>query len=226
MVWRAADVAAPRNRHHVMECWNASSRAGERSRLRRMRVHDRSHLLPCLEDVAVETPFARGAPAPEPASVEIHQRNILGLQRFVIHTARAHEKALLTAAHADIAGGAMCQAAARQLATGGDHLRAQVGLAAAGTESAHSAAFISGYSRCNPARLAGQLPRSVIRPVTSRAGVTSKARFRAALCSGTNLTLSIRPAALRPVMCVTSCGDRSSMGIAEPAWIDQSMVLT
>ena len=89
----------------------------------------------------------------------------------------------------------------------------------------HSATRRSGYSLCNPARLAVQTPRSVISPVTNRAGVTSQARFSAVLASGTSLTVSIRPAELRPVMCVTSAGDRSSIGIADPASRDQSMVL-
>src|SRR5438105_7128970 len=39
-------------------------------------------------------------------------------------------------------------------------------------------------------------------------------------------SVSIRPEGLRPVMCVTSSGDRSSIGTADPACSDQSMLLT
>src|SRR5438876_707293 len=225
VIWGAADVAPARNRHHVMECWNAPAGAGERGRSWRMSVDDRAHIVPRVEYVAVEPPFARGATAAEPTSIEVHERNIRGLQHLVIHPGRAHEEPPLIAAHADIARGAMRQTSTRQLTTGRNHHRAQVRAAGAGTGFRHCAARSSGYSRCNPARLAEQMPRSVISAVTSRAGVTSKARFSAVLPSGTSLTVSIRPEELRPVMCVTSSGDRSSIGTADPACSDQSIVL-
>src|SRR5215471_2116195 len=157
----------------------------------------------------------------EPTSIEVHERHVIGLQQLVIHAARADEEPPLIAAHADVARCAVRQTPARQITTGGQHRRAQRSEARAGPGVAHSAARRSGYSRCNPARLAAQLPRSVINPVTNRAGVTSKARFSAALFSGTSLTDSMRPEALRPLMCVTSSGDRSSIGIADPACRDQ-----
>src|SRR5262249_16043637 len=126
----------------------------------------------------------------------------------------------------DIARFGVRQTTGHQLATSGYHHGTQFCAAVVGRGIRHSAARRSGYSRCNPARLPAQTPRSVIKAVNNLAGVISNARFSAALVSGTNLTVSRLPAAPWPVMCVTSCGDRSSIGIAEPAWRDQSMVLT
>src|SRR4029077_13403762 len=219
--WRGSDVPAPPHPHHVMECRNPPTGAGERRRSWGMRVNDRANIVSRPEDVAVEPPFARGAAAAEPTSIQVPERNILGLQDLVIHSARAHEEPPRVVAHADIARCAMRQTSTRQLTTGRDHQRAQACGARASVGLRHSAARRSGYSRCNPARLAEQTPRSMISPVTNRAGVTSKARFSAVLLSGTSLTVSIRPEELRPVMCVTSSGDRSSIGIADPAWRDQ-----
>ena len=69
------------------------------------------------------------------------------------------------------------------------------------------------------------MPRSVMRPVTSRAGVTSKAGFRAGLPGATTATVSIAPPSVRPVICVTSRAERSSIGISRtPSRSDQSMV--
>jgi hypothetical protein len=51
----------------------------------------------------------------------------------------------------------------------------------------------------SPDRLAEQIPRSVINPVTNLAGVTSNARLSAGLASGTTLTVWRVPEAVWPV---------------------------
>src|SRR6185437_7953830 len=84
----------------------------------------------------------------------------------------------------------------------------------------------SGNSDCKPAALASHRPRSVIRPVTSRAGVTSNAGLAAGLSVGTTRTVATVPSAMRPVISVTSAGERCSIGIsAIPSDTIQSMVL-
>jgi hypothetical protein len=65
----------------------------------------------------------------------------------------------------------------------------------------------------------------VISPVTYLAGVTSNAKFFAALPSGTSCTSTTSPAALRPLTCVCSRALRSSIGIcATPSVSFQSML--
>ena len=86
-------------------------------------------------------------------------------------------------------------------------------------------ATCSGNSFPSPAAVAAQTPRSVINPVTSRAGVTSKAGFAAALPSGSNEIVATVPFARRPDSCETSCALRSSMGISfNPSRSVQSML--
>src|SRR5579862_1417704 len=226
MIRSAADIAPSHHRNHVVKRGNVPAGAGKCRRSRRVRVNNRANLAPRVVDIAVEPPFARGAAPAKPPAIELDEGNILIVQRCVIHPTRTHQETPLTAAHADIARSTMNQTTARQLQTGRDNHCAQVSAVRGGIEIGHSPARRSGYSCCSPARLAGHIPRSVIKPVTRRAGVTSKARLSAALPSGTNLTVSIRPDELWPVICVTSCGDRSSIGIADPASTDQSIVLT
>ena len=62
------------------------------------------------------------------------------------------------------------------------HSAAATGLSRAGV--AHSAARRSGNSPSSPCALAGATPRSVMRPVTRRAGVTSKAGLPPGVASG------------------------------------------
>src|SRR6516225_2260555 len=100
----------------------------------------------------MEPPFARGASAAEPMSIEVHERNVIGCQDVVIHSARAHEEPLPVTAYANVARCAERETPTRQLTTGGNHHRAQVRGARAGIDVRHSAARSSGYSRCNPAR--------------------------------------------------------------------------
>ena len=88
-----------------------------------------------------------------------------------------------------------------------------------------AAAFRSANIAAMPCPVAGQSPRSVRRPVTSSAGVTSKAGFRAPVPSGEIWTVTIPPSAPRPWTIVTSVPLRSSMGISfTPSSTRQSMV--
>src|SRR3954451_5726577 len=83
----------------------------------------------------------------------------------------------------------------------------------------------SGNKRARPSALASVRPRSVIRPVSNLAGVTSKAGLAAGLLVGTTRTVVTTPSMPRPVIVVTSEASRSSIGIAAPSVTDQSMVL-
>ena len=76
-----------------------------------------------------------------------------------------------------------------------------------------------------PLSVAAQTPRSVTSAVTRREGVTSKPKFRAGDPSGTSRTFEIEPSAASPLICVTSEGSRSSIGMSDtPSLIRQSMV--
>ena len=73
--------------------------------------------------------------------------------------------------------------------------------------------------------MAEQRPRSVISPVTRRAGVTSKAGLAPGLAEGAMRTVAMLPSIARPVMVVTSVAARSSIGISfTPSATVQSMV--
>ena len=56
-------------------------------------------------------------------------------------------------------------------------------------------------------------PRSVIIPLMSRRGVTSKAGFAAGLSCGTRRIFRVSPCSSMPEIWVTSSSARSSMGI-------------
>ena len=73
--------------------------------------------------------------------------------------------------------------------------------------------ILSGNKVARPAADASQIPRSVSKPVTRRAGVTSKAGFFTGDPSGIILISLNVPEGLRPQMCVTSRSGLSSMGI-------------
>src|SRR5207302_411086 len=62
----------------------------------------------------------------------------------------------------------------------------------------------SGKSFSSPSRLALAMPRSVMMPLTRRAGVTSKAGLAAALPGAATATVAMRPSAVRPVTSTTS----------------------
>src|SRR5437868_3308628 len=125
MVRGTADVGATRDRHHVMERGDATAGAGERGRVSGMRVDDGACVIARLEDVAVKTPFARWATAAKPAAVELYERNVGGFEGFVSNARRTYEETQPITAHADVAGGAMGQPAARQVAARRNHRLAE-----------------------------------------------------------------------------------------------------
>ena len=75
-----------------------------------------------------------------------------------------------------------------------------------------------------PARDAAHTPRSVMSPVTRRAGVTSKPKLRTTAPKGKTWTDSARPLDARPETWVISTAARSSMGICVPSSRLQSML--
>src|SRR5205823_996099 len=68
----------------------------------------------------------------------------------------------------------------------------------------HHPGVISGNSESNPSVLAAHRPRSVIKPLTRRAGVTSNAGLAAGLSIGTTRTLVTEPSSVQPAIVVTS----------------------
>jgi len=81
----------------------------------------------------------------------------------------------------------------------------------AGTRLAYVRSSAS-HCRARSGKLAARLSRvAAIKPrsVTSRAGVTSKAQLATGEPSGTTVTVSIRPSAVRPVTVATSSGRRA-----------------
>jgi hypothetical protein len=68
------------------------------------------------------------------------------------------------------------------------------------------------------------VPRSVMSPVTSRRGVTSKAGLPTGLPGGTTSTRAGAPAASRPATQRTSSPARSSIGISAGSPTVQSML--
>src|SRR5512140_905056 len=81
-----------------------------------------------------------------------------------------------------------------------------------------------GNKERNPRSDAAQVPRSVINPVTRRAGVTSKPGLAAGLLGAAISTLASSPAAVRPVILRISSGERSSIGMSRPEFKLQSIV--
>ena len=68
------------------------------------------------------------------------------------------------------------------------------------------------------------IPASVMKDVTSAAGVTSKAGFFAAVPDGATRTCVNAPCAVNPYTYHTSSSPRSSMGIAAPSGVSRSKV--
>src|ERR1700724_3863507 len=120
----------------------------------------------------MKSPFARRAVTSEPTASKIHWYDVSGLERVKSHPGWCDEKSLLASAHTDIAGSAVTQLLARELATGSYHRLAQTRIRHRVVRISHSAALPT-KSLCRPARLAVHTPRSVINPVTRFAGVTS-----------------------------------------------------
>src|ERR1700722_8584283 len=75
-----------------------------------------------------------------------------------------------------------------------------------------------------PSGVAAQVPRSVIRPVTSRAGVTSKPGLAAPEPGAAISTTVTEPSGSRPDIFSTSSWLRSSIGMSRPDSRVQSMV--
>ncbi len=84
--------------------------------------------------------------------------------------------------------------------------------------------LVSGKRLRKASGVAAQVPRSVMKPVTSRAGVTSKPGLAAPLPGAAISTTATEPSARRPCIFSTSSGERSSMGISRPSAMVQSMV--
>src|ERR1700730_18048711 len=81
-----------------------------------------------------------------------------------------------------------------------------------------------GNALARASRLAAITPRSEIRPVTSREGVTSKGELVAPVTEGASWTVAMRPLAPRPAIWVTASADRVSIGTsAMPSKIEKSM---
>src|SRR5580698_3883027 len=159
-------------------------------------MHDCANVAPALENIPMEAPFARWPATAVPTTIEAHQWYVVGFKGLICHAGRADQEMAGIAAAADIARGARCQASSSKLPAGRDHCGARIFVR-------HCCPRKSEYRFRSPGRVAGHTPRSVINAVTSLAGVTSNARLRAALLSGTTRTVSMPPAAPRPVTCVS-----------------------
>ena len=72
--------------------------------------------------------------------------------------------------------------------------------------------------------MAAQVPRSVMKPVTRRAGVTSKPGLAPGLPGAAISTVARPPSGRRPVIFRTSSDERSSIGMSRPDFSVQSMV--
>src|SRR5579871_2763552 len=166
----------------------------------------------------MKAPFARWPASAIPTAIEAHQWYVVDFECLIRHSGRADQKMVGIAAAADIARRPRCQLASPKLAAGRDQCGAWILVR-------HCGPLESAYRFSRPGRVAGQTPRSVINAVTNLAGVTSNARLRAALVSGTTRTVSMFPEAPRPVTCVSSSGERSSMTISPPVSNAQSIVL-
>ncbi len=82
----------------------------------------------------------------------------------------------------------------------------------------------SGNNDRRPSRDAAQVPRSVTRPVTSRAGVTSKPGLAASLPGAPIPTVANPPRSSLPVTFNSSSGERCSIGMSRPPPMLQSIV--
>src|SRR5262249_45258348 len=92
------------------------------------------------------------------------------------------------------------------------------------TRGAHRFGRRSGKSASRPSREALATPRSVMSPVTSRAGVTAKAGLAAGPPAGVSRTCLTTPSVSSPAISATSPALRSSIGMLRPSSIDQSML--
>ncbi len=149
--------------------WQASAVAWAR-----VRVHDRVQLRPRRVDRGVEAPLGRRFAAPGRAAIVADERDVVGLEAVVGNAGRRQQEAgarPARAAHRHVAGLVDVDAALVHRARRGDDRFPQ--LAAVVPKSGHAACRRSGKSE--PSSPGATTPRSVMIPVTSRAGVTSNA---------------------------------------------------
>ena len=170
----------PARGDHVVERGDGAAQAGQRGRERRVRVDDGADLGSAAVDVAVDAPFGRRRePAAHGVALPRHRDDRRGVDVVARHAARRDQHAARRARR-DVAGRAGVQAARHQPAhrLGDRAARARV------VTACPRAAARSGTGRASPSRDAGATPRSVMMPVTRRAGVTSKPGLCAALPAG------------------------------------------
>src|SRR5579859_5180890 len=111
-------------------------------------------------------------------AVEAHRHDVRSLERVIIHPGGCDQESTRDAV-ADVAGLALIDAERIHALAGRDDLVAE--RAVRETRRTHRLGRRSGKSASRPSREALATPRSVTRPVTSRAGVTSKAGLAAGL---------------------------------------------
>src|SRR6185437_5597660 len=111
--------------NHVMKRWNPPPSASKSRRIVRMGVHDRPHIAPRPENVAMEAPLTRRPPPPEPMTIEAHRRHIRCLQ-LLIHSARRTDKKPVLMTNTDVPRGPVSQPAPRQLPARRHQRRPQV----------------------------------------------------------------------------------------------------
>src|SRR6202171_3814797 len=132
-----------------------------------MRVDDCASVAPIDVDIAMKTPLRRRQSRPACCATERHRDNVFRPHRFVSKAGRRNQETRF-GPRTDIAGLAAIDAAFVHSNRGRDDLSAQ-------GELAH--ARRSGNIAARPSAVARQMPRSVMSPVRSRAGVTIRLAF-------------------------------------------------
>src|SRR5215470_13937071 len=170
-------------------------------------MHHAYHFGTRRVDVAMESPLRRWHAAARRASIEGNGDDVLRLGRFVGEARRSHQETASDAC-ADIARLAAVDAQLVHGQRGGDDLppQLQMGHGLAAPSPGKSVASAAG----------SQTPRSVMMPVSKRAGVTSNAGFATAVPEGA--------IASPPEGSSTSSAPRSSIGMPSPSTSVQSMV--
>src|ERR1700682_2090315 len=139
-----------------------------------MCMNDCASVGPIDVDVAMEAPLRRRQPRPGRCTAERHGDNVFRTHRFVRQPGRRNQETTF-GPRTDIAGLAVVDAALVHLNFGRNDRGAQV-------------EFIpwrcSGNIAARSSADARQMPRSVISPVRSRAGVTSNAGFMTGVPGG------------------------------------------
>ena len=89
-----AQCRAAGNADHVVEGGDVLAQAGERCRIDRMRMDDRTGLRPRLEDVVMHAPFGRGQIVAAIAAIEIHLDDMLALHLVIGNPRGSDQEAL------------------------------------------------------------------------------------------------------------------------------------